>query len=99
MNTHLNLKDHCSGLCFMVKCTLLLFHALWLPSCPTVFLSKLVKLFISAVLCVLLCTFILPLSVPFRVVEDVPLGLNDVLLLLEVHLQHSLNQHERDPTL
>lgn len=99
MNTHLNLKDHCSALCFMVKYILLLFDPLWLPSCPTVFLSKLVKLFISTVLRVLLRTFILPLSVPFRVVEDLPVGLNDVLLLLEIHLQHSLDQHERDATL
>lgn len=61
--------------------------------------SQLVKLFISTVLCVLLSVFILSVSVSVGVVEDVPAGLNDVLLLFEIYLQNSLDQHKCDATL
>lgn len=57
------------------------------------------KLFVPTVLCVLLFSFRPSLSVSLRVVEDLPVGLNDVLLLFEIHLQHSFDQHEGDATL
>lgn len=56
-------------------------------------------LFIPTVLCVLLSAFNLFIFPSFRVVEDVPVGLNDVLLLFEIHLEHTLDQHKGYSTL
>lgn len=76
----------------MVKYVLLLYLHLW-PQ------SRLLKLFIATVLRVLLPAFGLSVPASFGVVEDVSFGLNDELLLFEIHLQNSLDQHERDAAL
>lgn len=61
--------------------------------------SNLTNLFIPTVLCVLLSAFRLPICASVWVVEDMSVGLNDVLLLFEIHLQHSLDKHKHDATL
>lgn len=60
--------------------------------------STSVKLFVPTVLCVVL-SFSLSVPLSLGVVQDVSAGLNDALLLFEVNLQRSFNQHEGDAPL
>lgn len=60
--------------------------------------EALLSLLIPAVLIVFLAVIIRP-GLPSRVVQDVPVGLDDVLLLLEIYLQQSFDHNKGNASL
>lgn len=92
---------------FTIKCFFPLLRLQWITSRSSLLLSshprkkekKKCILLVPTVLCVLLSGFGLLAFASLRVVEDVTVGLNDVLLLFEVHLEHALDQHKGYATL
>lgn len=56
-------------------------------------------LLVTTVLCIFFPGFSSFLSASLCIVEDVTVGLHDVLLLFKIHLEHTLDQHKGYATL